>query len=57
MLVLKTCLQCGIRFYAPLSSEQGQCWRCERTVQTAESNDVAERLLVQVFPDGLPADP
>ena len=56
VMVLKTCVHCGIRFYAPHSSDQGQCWRCERTVKTAEAYDVAERLLAQVFPDGLPAD-
>jgi hypothetical protein len=56
MMVLKTCGQCGIRFYAPAASDQGQCWRCERTVKTAEVNDAAERLLAEVFPNGLPAD-
>jgi hypothetical protein len=59
MMVLKTCVQCGIRFYAPDTSEQSNCWRCERTVKTAEAPEAtgaAERLLAEVFPDGLPAD-
>ena len=56
MMVLKTCGQCGIRFYAPAASEQSHCWRCERAVKTDEGDEVAERLLAEVFPDGLPSD-
>ena len=55
MMVLKTCTDCGIRFYAPLTAQQSVCWRCDRTTRTGEANDVAERLLAQVFPEGLPA--
>ncbi len=56
MMVLQTCAQCGIRFYAPQTSSQKVCWRCERKVRT-QSYEVADRLLAEVFPDGLPADP
>jgi uncharacterized paraquat-inducible protein A len=57
MMVLRTCPECGIRFYAPDSSHQTRCWRCERRVTTAQAaNEVAERLLGEVFPDGMPAD-
>jgi hypothetical protein len=55
MMVLMTCNQCGIRFYAPSTAQQDFCWRCERT-DHGQTNEVAERLLAQVFPDGLPAD-
>jgi hypothetical protein len=55
MMVLKRCAQCGIRFYAQPDVEQQNCWRCERSVQT-ETAEVADGLLAQVFPDGLPAD-
>ena len=54
-MVLKRCAQCGIRFYAQPDTEQQNCWHCERSVQT-ETDEVADRLLAQVFPDGLPAD-
>ena len=55
MMVLVTCNQCGIRFYAPSTAQQDYCWRCERT-DRGQANEVAERLLAQVFPNGLPAD-
>jgi hypothetical protein len=55
MMVLVTCSQCGIRFYAPLTARQDFCWRCERT-DRGQTDEVSERLLAQVFPDGLPAD-
>jgi hypothetical protein len=55
MMMLKRCAQCGARFYAQPDAEQEHCWRCEQSVRT-ETDEVANRLLAQVFPDGLPAD-
>lgn len=55
MMVLRTCPACSLRFYAPRSAGQRFCWRCERLARQSVQ-DVAERLLAQVFPHGLPAD-
>jgi hypothetical protein len=54
-MVLLTCPRCGIRFYAPDSDQHRTCWRCERDDRT-EVDAIAERLLVEVFPQGLPAE-
>jgi hypothetical protein len=54
-MILRTCGQCGIRFYAPESELKQTCWRCERRARV-EQLKVAERLLEQVFPGGLPGD-
>jgi len=55
-MVLRTCSQCSIRFYAPRDSRQQVCCRCERSGRL-EAYHVADRLLAEVFPDGLPLDP
>ena len=54
-MVLRTCAACYLRFYAPRTTEQHLCWRCQR-LSRQSAQEAADRLLAQVFPHGLPAD-